>query len=200
MSDFETAARKIDLLLGEDRWASILVNPDGHKTLDYDWNETKLASSPPLQPYEGPSKLQCVAAVRDVPCILLVDDKGRERLQLADDDDGELLEVVDPRGEAYLQVSLQGPGSDRDHPTAEAWFALKLRRVVSRPGVMLGVRVIRNTRITTERILRRLAAGASEADLLRDYPQITSDDIREVLLAAAKAERDRILQPHTAKQ
>jgi uncharacterized protein (DUF433 family) len=60
---------------------------------------------------------------------------------------------------------------------------------------MLGKPLIRGTRITVEFILRRLAAGASEGDLLRDYPQLTAPDIHEALtyaanLLSAKAHHD----------
>jgi uncharacterized protein (DUF433 family) len=43
--------------------------------------------------------------------------------------------------------------------------------VVVDPKVMLGKPVIKGTRITVERILRKLGEGASEQELLDAYPQ-----------------------------
>jgi uncharacterized protein (DUF433 family) len=50
------------------------------------------------------------------------------------------------------------------------------------PAIMMGKPVIRGTRITVELLLRKLAEGASESELLEDYPHLTIKDIR-----AAKA-------------
>ena len=49
------------------------------------------------------------------------------------------------------------------------------------PDVMLGKPVIRGTRITVELILRKLSEGASEAELLEAYPQLTATDIRSAI-------------------
>ena len=39
---------------------------------------------------------------------------------------------------------------------------------------MMGKPVIRGTRVTVELILRKLAEGSSEAELLQDYPHLTA--------------------------
>ncbi|MDZ4789870.1 MAG: DUF433 domain-containing protein [Hyphomicrobiales bacterium] len=44
--------------------------------------------------------------------------------------------------------------------------------------IMFGKPVIAGTRITVEHILRCLAAGDSEAEIIADYPPLTLDDIR----------------------
>ena len=49
-------------------------------------------------------------------------------------------------------------------------------RIEVNPGVMLGKPVIRGTRIPVELLLRKLADGATEADLLEAYPRLTRDD------------------------
>lgn len=58
-------------------------------------------------------------------------------------------------------------------------------RIEINPRVMLGKPVIRGTRITVELILRKLAEGGSEADLLGGYPPLTREDIRAALGYAA---------------
>ena len=54
-------------------------------------------------------------------------------------------------------------------------------RIEINAKVMLGKPVIRGTRITVELILRKLAEGAAEADLLDAYPRLTREDIRAAL-------------------
>lgn len=54
------------------------------------------------------------------------------------------------------------------------------------PKVMLGKPVIRGTRITVELILRNLADGATEGDLIEAYPSISRDDVRAAIRYAAE--------------
>ncbi|MGA6970436.1 MAG: DUF433 domain-containing protein [Candidatus Binatus sp.] len=49
--------------------------------------------------------------------------------------------------------------------------------------VMMGKPVIKGTRITVELLLRKLAEGATEADLLDAYPRLTREDIRAAIAA-----------------
>ena len=58
-------------------------------------------------------------------------------------------------------------------------------RIEIDPSVMMGKPVIRGTRIPVELILRKLAEGATEADLLDAYPKLTRDDIRAAIGYAA---------------
>jgi uncharacterized protein (DUF433 family) len=50
---------------------------------------------------------------------------------------------------------------------------------------MLGKPVIRGTRIPVELILRKLGDGATNADLLEAYPQLTREDINAAIGYAA---------------
>jgi uncharacterized protein (DUF433 family) len=54
------------------------------------------------------------------------------------------------------------------------------------PAIMLGKPVIRGTRITVELVLRKIAEGATEADLLRAYPQLSSESLRAAVAYAAE--------------
>ena len=49
------------------------------------------------------------------------------------------------------------------------------------PDVMQGKPVIRRTRVPVELVLRKLAEGATIADLLDAYPRLSADDIRAAL-------------------
>jgi uncharacterized protein (DUF433 family) len=53
------------------------------------------------------------------------------------------------------------------------------------PEVLGGKPVIRGTRIPVEILLRKLAEGATEADLLDAYPRLTHEDIQAALAYAA---------------
>jgi uncharacterized protein (DUF433 family) len=75
-------------------------------------------------------------------------------------------------------------------------------RIEIDPTVMLGKPVIRGTRITVELILRKLAEGMTEADLLEAYPRLTPDDIRAAIGYAADTlahEETLILTPPDRK-
>lgn len=58
-------------------------------------------------------------------------------------------------------------------------------RIEINPRVMVGKPVIRGTRIPVELILRKLSEGATEAELLKAYPRLTSDDIKAAIGYAA---------------
>ena len=51
-------------------------------------------------------------------------------------------------------------------------------RIEIDPNVMMGKPVIRGTRIKVELLLRKLAEGATEDELLDAYPRLTREDIR----------------------
>ena len=68
-------------------------------------------------------------------------------------------------------------------------------RIEINPVVMLGKPVIRGTRITVELILRKLAEGATEAELLEDYPHLKPEDLRAAIAygAASVAHEEVVL-------
>ncbi len=68
-------------------------------------------------------------------------------------------------------------------------------RIVVDPAVMMGKPVIRGTRITVELILRKLAEGTSEDELLKDYQHITTEDVRAAVAygAASVAHEEVVL-------
>ncbi len=71
------------------------------------------------------------------------------------------------------------------------------KRIEVNPKIMLGKPVIRGTRIPVELILRKLSAGASNADLLDAYPRLTRADIKAALSYAADtvAHEETIVEP-----
>ena len=67
-------------------------------------------------------------------------------------------------------------------------------RIEINPAVMLGKPVIRGTRITVELILRKLAEGETESELIEDYPHLTPEDIRAAIgYGAASVSHEEII-------
>ena len=54
-----------------------------------------------------------------------------------------------------------------------------------RPDVLVGKPVIKGTRISVELIVRKLADGYSFADLIKQYPHLSDEQIRAALEYAA---------------
>lgn len=61
------------------------------------------------------------------------------------------------------------------------------------PGKRSGKPGIRGLRITVSDVLDYLAGGMSEQDILRDFPDLTTEDIRACLAFAADRERRLIV-------
>jgi len=68
-------------------------------------------------------------------------------------------------------------------------------RIEINPQVMMGRPVIRGTRITVELILNKLAEGATESELLEDYPHLAPEDLRAAIAygAASVAHEEVVL-------
>jgi len=59
-----------------------------------------------------------------------------------------------------------------------------LNRITFNKDVLCGKPLIRGLRISVEMILELLAKGATEEEILQDYPQLQPDDLRAALLYA----------------
>ena len=53
----------------------------------------------------------------------------------------------------------------------------KYERIEINPDIMFGKPVIKNTRITVEQILRKLAGGMTVDEIIRDHPHLKAEDI-----------------------
>ena len=62
----------------------------------------------------------------------------------------------------------------------------QLGRISLDPTVMSGKPVIRGTRIPVELIVRMLAQGIPESEILQEYPRLQAEDIRAALSYAAR--------------
>lgn len=63
--------------------------------------------------------------------------------------------------------------------------ARRHERIVVNPRIMVGKPTIKGTRITVELILRKLGAGMTPEEILKDHPHLTPDDIRAAQAFAA---------------
>lgn len=59
-------------------------------------------------------------------------------------------------------------------------------RIEINPQVMAGKPIIKGTRVPVELIVRMLAQGIAEDEILREYPRLRDEDIRAALSYAAK--------------
>ena len=70
-----------------------------------------------------------------------------------------------------------------------------LDRIAVDPAIRFGKPCVRGTRISVGDVLGYLAGGMSEAQILADFPQLTSDDVRACLAYAAERERRTFATP-----
>jgi len=76
---------------------------------------------------------------------------------------------------------------------------MRFTRITTNPKQMGGVPCIRGLRIPVATVVSMIADGATDAEVLRDYPDLEPDDIREALRYAAEAVQERELPLIAAK-
>jgi len=74
-----------------------------------------------------------------------------------------------------------------------------LERVSIDPNICFGKPCIRGTRIWVSLILDFLANGATEAEILEDYPYLSHEDILAAIAYGAEAARERIIPVPTER-
>jgi uncharacterized protein (DUF433 family) len=70
---------------------------------------------------------------------------------------------------------------------------MKFTRITVNPKQMGGVPCIRGLRIPVATVVGMVADGMTHAEILKAYPDLEAADIREALLYAAEAVREREL-------
>lgn len=68
-------------------------------------------------------------------------------------------------------------------------------RITIEPGKRGGKPCIRGLRITVYDVLEYLAGGMTEQEILRDFPDLSAEDIRACLAFAADRERQLVTFP-----
>jgi len=70
---------------------------------------------------------------------------------------------------------------------------MKFKRITVNPEQMDGKPCIRGLRIPVATVVGMVAEGIAEEDILKAYPDLEQEDIREALRFAAEAVREREL-------
>ena len=60
-----------------------------------------------------------------------------------------------------------------------------LNRITNNPSILAGKPVVRGMRISVEQIIKMLARGISNKDIIQEYPFLEEEDIKACLLYAA---------------
>ena len=68
------------------------------------------------------------------------------------------------------------------------------KHIVSNPDICGGRPCIKGTRMRVSDLLDALAAGASRADILADFPYITDEDISAALAFGARASNHGVIR------
>ena len=81
-------------------------------------------------------------------------------------------------------------------PARTTLFGVDYRDVITiEPGKRGGKPTIRGMRITVQDVLEHLAGGMSEEEIISDFPELASEDIRACLAFAADRERKLMAVP-----
>jgi len=67
--------------------------------------------------------------------------------------------------------------------------------IESSPGKLFGKPCVKNTRISVDLILEKLANGDSFSDLLQAYPNLSQDDIFACLMFASESIKNEVVYP-----
>lgn len=71
-------------------------------------------------------------------------------------------------------------------------------RIALNPDVLAGKPVVRGTRLSVEFVIGLMADGWSEADILRNYPTLTHEDVSACLAYARDVLRSEKTYPSAA--
>jgi uncharacterized protein (DUF433 family) len=96
---------------------------------------------------------------------------------------------------ARFGFAERGANCDNEQKTAVKNFD----RITVDPAQMGGVPCVRRLRIPVATVLRLLAGGLTEQEILAEYPDLETEDVRECLrFAAAWAMERELPLPHSA--
>jgi uncharacterized protein (DUF433 family) len=75
-----------------------------------------------------------------------------------------------------------------------------LNRIEINPKILNGKPIIKGTRISVELIIKLIAEGWKEEDIIKEYPSLKKDDIKAVLYYAEKVLSGEEVYPIIAKK
>lgn len=68
-----------------------------------------------------------------------------------------------------------------------------MTRIIADPYILGGKPIIGNTRISVEHVLGLLSHGMTHSEIVEDHPELTIEDINEVLRYALKALQNEVV-------
>lgn len=74
------------------------------------------------------------------------------------------------------------------------------KRIIVDSAIMAGKPVIKGTRIPVDTILRCIAQGMTQEEIIEDYPRLTKDDIKAALEYGADLVQGENVYPLVAKK
>jgi uncharacterized protein (DUF433 family) len=75
----------------------------------------------------------------------------------------------------------------------EAEMSARFDRITVNPAIMNGQPCIRGMRLTVKRVIEAIAAYPDRAELMREFPELAPEDIRQALEFAASNLDDEII-------
>lgn len=69
---------------------------------------------------------------------------------------------------------------------------MKLERITFDPNIMGGRACIRGMRITVSQIVNLIANGMTTSEIIRDYPYLEEEDVRQALRYAAQLTEEEV--------
>ena len=72
-------------------------------------------------------------------------------------------------------------------------------RVVINPKIMVGKPIIKGTRIPVDAIIKRMAEGMTIKEILKEYPNLTKDDVKAALHYTVDVIRGEDIMPLVMK-
>ncbi len=77
-------------------------------------------------------------------------------------------------------------------------MATALDRITRDPKIMNGQPCIRGMRLTVRRVLEAMATYPDRQELIKEYPELEDEDIRQALAFAAASLDDKLVELRTA--
>ena len=71
---------------------------------------------------------------------------------------------------------------------------MKLNRITSNPARMTGQPCVRDLRLTVRRVVELVALYPDRVELLREFPELEEEDLRQALAYAAASLDDRVVE------
>ncbi len=121
----EPKEQRFELRVVDDVWATLKVSQAG-MMLELHLNPVRIATCPGLMIYDRDGER---LSLRQGEQLLVGHQDGRILLKLKVEDDGTLVDVVDPRRLARLVVDSRGPGSIGNNPIQHGGFVLNMKPI-----------------------------------------------------------------------